>query len=66
MKRETLETRPTIDGNEMAKRAKRYGKAHGWGGNTGGWVFDERNRVIAQGWVAVYLRRWREIEGTNA
>lgn len=58
-------TRPAINGNEMAKRAKAFGKRCGWKGNNGGWVYTTDGRCLGQGWVAVYVRNWRGIEAAR-
>lgn len=54
--------RPEITGAEMAKRAKRFGKKRGWGGNGGGWIYTPDGRCVAQGWIGAYVRNWRVIE----
>lgn len=57
--------RPTLTelpGAERIKRAKAYGKAHGYRGRLGGWIHADDGYPAAQGWWAFYDRNWRAIE----
>ena len=35
--------------------SKRWGKAHGYKGTIGGWIYDPEGRPVAQGWDALFF-----------
>ena len=47
--------------DERIYRAKRWGKAHGYIGRSGGWIY-YNDRPFCQGYGALFRRRQREIE----
>ena len=49
--------------DEATKRAKAWGKAHGYYWMPGGWVYREgKERPVCQGWYQLYQRIGREID----
>lgn len=49
--------------DEKVRRAKVYGKAHGYEGRTGGWIYGPSGgRALCQGWEAFYRRSRVSIE----
>jgi len=54
---------------DMIEDAKRYGRAHGYEGAPGGWIYDKTGQHIAHGWGEFYYRiggqtieRWKKTQ----
>jgi hypothetical protein len=56
--------------DEATKRAKRWGKANGYAGRPGGWIYrtgpTATGAPICQGWNAFYWKYRRYIEAVAA
>jgi len=63
-------TTPNLDHvstTDAIRRGKRYGKAHGYEGAVGGWIYGPTNpRPLCQGWAAFFTRSRRTIEAWEA
>lgn len=48
---------------EQERLGKKWGAAHGYRGNSGGWIYPVAGgAVVCQGWAAFYRRHWFDIE----
>lgn len=54
------EVRVSIEDRE--KRARKYGKAHGFRGAVGGWIYGPSGRPMVQGWLSFYSQNRDRIE----
>lgn len=53
--------------DERVRKAKAYGKARGFHGKPGGWIYNGAGRPVCQGWLGLYFKFRRAIEeGTPA
>lgn len=52
----------------MREIAEKFGKAHGYYGETGGWIYDAKGQHIAHGWGQFFyavggIRKWAVEQG---
>lgn len=40
----------------QVRLARTWGRANGYQGRAGGWIYDSQGRAVVQGWTALYRR----------
>lgn len=61
---------PTLTCEERERRAKKWGRANGYFGRPGGWIYttsptNGRIRPVCQGWFTLYIRNAQTIEASR-